>query len=347
MHNSGYAFFPIKSTQMASKILEHLERTTPKEKPSSSRLARTIEKSAMKLTSNLALGSLDKVESSKFLLSSHNNQKSEAPVQGNAPTTNAASTLTLSAEPPQKKPAFRMSAPEEIVPMHISSKLQIADLLTKGLTAHQLHFMIGFLTKYVMMGPLTLAIQPSDYLLNERMHIFGVVGCILCLFGMSIQDKAPIAAFDFHSIRDDVIAVGAKERKETVGERIAALQHLVSPYNKVMLFKIKEEDDKTIDQAFHTIFKGIHDKGTDGAMVPAGEPPSVSSTTMNIKVLNLYGLSGGNSRLDGYMAESSCEDDLVDDSRLIVELSLVRMILMMMVENVFVNCWFQVKKNHI
>nr|GFC03341.1 hypothetical protein [Tanacetum cinerariifolium] len=115
MHNSGYAFVPIKATQMASKILEHLERT-----PSSSRLAGTTEKSATKMTSNLALGILDKVKSSKFLLSSHNNQKSEghhhseenAPVQGNAPTTNAASTLALPAEPPQKKPAFRMSAPE-------------------------------------------------------------------------------------------------------------------------------------------------------------------------------------------------------------------------------------------
>ncbi|GJU66653.1 hypothetical protein Tco_1252912 [Tanacetum coccineum] len=148
MRNSGYAFVPTQSTQMASKILEHLERTSPKEKNSSSRVAGTTEKSANKLTSNLALGSLDKVESSKFLLSSQNNQKSEgqyrieengpqrfavplivlssmngnstardfevldddnystSPIQGNAPTTNAASTLALTAEPPPKKPAF-------------------------------------------------------------------------------------------------------------------------------------------------------------------------------------------------------------------------------------------------
>ncbi|GJU66651.1 hypothetical protein Tco_1252910 [Tanacetum coccineum] len=131
--------FSIRATnQMASKILEHLERTSPKEKNSSSRVAGTTEKSANKLTSNLALGSLDKVESSKFLLSSQNNQKSEgsapttnasstlalraephddnhstARVQGNAPTTNAASTLALPAEPPQKKPAFQMSVPED------------------------------------------------------------------------------------------------------------------------------------------------------------------------------------------------------------------------------------------
>ncbi|GKE03554.1 hypothetical protein Tco_1395572 [Tanacetum coccineum] len=138
--NSGYASVPTESTQMASKIFEHLERMSPKEKPSSSRLAGTIEKSATKLTSNLALGSLDKVESSKFLLSSQNNNESEgqhcieengpkrfavplnvlssmngnstAPVQGNAPTTNADSTLALPAEPPQKKRASQMSALE-------------------------------------------------------------------------------------------------------------------------------------------------------------------------------------------------------------------------------------------
>ncbi|GJX72578.1 hypothetical protein Tco_0309749 [Tanacetum coccineum] len=109
MRNLGYAFVPTVSTQMASKILEHLERTIPKEKPSSSRLARTTEKSATKLTSNLALGSRDKVKSSNSM-----NGNSTAPtVKGNAPTTNAASTLALPAEPPQKKPAFQMSAPED------------------------------------------------------------------------------------------------------------------------------------------------------------------------------------------------------------------------------------------
>ncbi|GKE36774.1 hypothetical protein Tco_1460179, partial [Tanacetum coccineum] len=135
MRNSGYAFVPTVSTQMASKILEHLERTIPKEKPSSSRLARTTKKSATKLTSNLALGSLDKVESSKFLLSSQNNQKSEGQhrIEENgpqrfvvplivlssmnwnstAPTTNAPSTLALPAESPQKKPAFQISAPKD------------------------------------------------------------------------------------------------------------------------------------------------------------------------------------------------------------------------------------------
>ncbi|GJZ95332.1 hypothetical protein Tco_0667535 [Tanacetum coccineum] len=141
MHNSGYGFVPIESTQMVSKILEHLERTSPKEKPSSSRLAGTTKKSATKMTSNLVHKSLDKVESSKFLLSSQNNHKLEvqhcieengpqrfaaplnvlsymngnsiAPVQGSTPTTNGASTLALPVEPPQKKPAFQIGAPED------------------------------------------------------------------------------------------------------------------------------------------------------------------------------------------------------------------------------------------
>ncbi|GJV60721.1 ATP-dependent DNA helicase RRM3-like protein [Tanacetum coccineum] len=62
-----------------------------------------------------------------------------------------------------------------------------------------------------------------------------------------------------------------------------------------MLFKIKEEDDKTIGQAFHIISKGIHEKGTDGAMVSAGEPPSISSTTMDRKLR----LTGGSN--DSYI----------------------------------------------
>ncbi|GJR61325.1 hypothetical protein Tco_1503487 [Tanacetum coccineum] len=103
--------------QKASKAIE---------KPSSS--ARKTEKWATKLISNLALGSLDKVESSKFLLSSQNNQKSEGqhcieengpqrfavPIivlssmneNSTTPTTNAPSPLALPVEPSQKKPAF-------------------------------------------------------------------------------------------------------------------------------------------------------------------------------------------------------------------------------------------------
>ncbi|GKF81832.1 hypothetical protein Tco_0240434, partial [Tanacetum coccineum] len=88
----------------------------------------------------MLLGSRDKVESSKFLLSSQNNQKTEGPhrieengpqrfavplivlssmngnstarVNNSAPTTNASSTLALRAEPRQKKPAFQMSVHE-------------------------------------------------------------------------------------------------------------------------------------------------------------------------------------------------------------------------------------------
>ncbi|GKD93553.1 hypothetical protein Tco_1373390, partial [Tanacetum coccineum] len=92
-----YAFVPTESTQMASKILEHLERTIPKEKPSSSRLARTTKKSATKWTKN-------SIAARDFEVSDHDNHSTAPPVvQGNTPTTNAASTLALPAEPPQKK----------------------------------------------------------------------------------------------------------------------------------------------------------------------------------------------------------------------------------------------------
>nr|GEX63885.1 hypothetical protein [Tanacetum cinerariifolium] len=90
--------------------------------------------------------------------------------------------------------------------------------------------------------------------------------------------------------------------------------------------------------------------GTDGAMVPAGEPPSVSSTTMNIKVLNLYGFSGGEfilSSLDVLQGFSFFLQigltlilatlDGLDVGLLGAELSLVRMILMMMVENTVIT----------
>lgn len=140
--NLGYASVPTESTQMASKIFEQLERMSPKEKPSGSRLG---------------LGSMDKVDSPKYLLSSQDNQKSEGQhhvrspdarestsqnkdkVEENIPrkfavphtvlssrnvnsmvtrgnsliVTNNDSKLKLPAEPPQKKRAFFMSANED------------------------------------------------------------------------------------------------------------------------------------------------------------------------------------------------------------------------------------------
>ncbi|GKB84293.1 hypothetical protein Tco_0956565 [Tanacetum coccineum] len=48
-----------------------------------------------------------------FEVSDDDNHSTAPTVNGNAPTTNAPSTLALPAEPPQKKPAFQMSAPED------------------------------------------------------------------------------------------------------------------------------------------------------------------------------------------------------------------------------------------
>nr|XP_043632155.1 nuclear pore complex protein NUP1-like isoform X2 [Erigeron canadensis] len=136
--NLGYASVPTESIQMASKIFEQLERMSPKEKPSGSRLA---------------LGNLEKVDSPKFLPSSEDHRKSESqhrtpeatfqskdkfeetglkaavsrnghslinrnstvPVGGNSLIiANTDSSLNPTAEPPQKKRAFQMSAHEEL-----------------------------------------------------------------------------------------------------------------------------------------------------------------------------------------------------------------------------------------
>nr|GEW57190.1 zinc finger, CCHC-type [Tanacetum cinerariifolium] len=130
MHNSGYAFVPIKLNQMASKILEHLESTIPKEKPSSSRLAGTTEKSATKLTSNLALGSMDKHQYKDLEVLDDDNQ-------GNAPTTNAASTLALLVEPLQKKPAFQMSAHKDLEVLDDDNHIPFLEGSTSFLTGHE------------------------------------------------------------------------------------------------------------------------------------------------------------------------------------------------------------------
>nr|GEZ28931.1 hypothetical protein [Tanacetum cinerariifolium] len=64
------------------------------------------------------------------------NGNSTAPVQGNAPTTNAASTLALPAEPPQKKPAFRMSAPEDLEVLDDDNHIPLLEGSTSFLTGH-------------------------------------------------------------------------------------------------------------------------------------------------------------------------------------------------------------------
>ncbi|PWA60020.1 hypothetical protein CTI12_AA386630 [Artemisia annua] len=153
---SGYANVPTKSTQTATKILQHLEKPSPKEKSSGS------TKSPTKLTLDMlhgqALRSLEKVDSPKLLSYPHDNQKSEVQhherihdsreltskgkekVEDNGsrkfPIPRSMMTLVngelsdtskdkapairineptakLTAEPPQKKRAFQMSAPED------------------------------------------------------------------------------------------------------------------------------------------------------------------------------------------------------------------------------------------
>ncbi|KAL8218342.1 hypothetical protein R6Q57_021715 [Mikania cordata] len=74
-----YASVPTKSTQMADKILQHLDKPSPIEKGSASTLAVIREKSPNKLRLDMlhgqALRSLEKMDSPKFLPSSHVIQK--------------------------------------------------------------------------------------------------------------------------------------------------------------------------------------------------------------------------------------------------------------------------------
>ncbi|KAM7463768.1 hypothetical protein LguiA_031889 [Lonicera macranthoides] len=81
--NTNSVRFPSKSSEMGTKILQHLEKLTPKEKSSESKLVGAREKSPTKLTSNMlsgqALRSLEHVGPSKFMqnaLDSHNSEDS-------------------------------------------------------------------------------------------------------------------------------------------------------------------------------------------------------------------------------------------------------------------------------
>ena len=81
--NTNSVRFPSKSSEMGTKILQHLEKLTPKEKSSESKLVGAREKSPTKLTSDMlsgqALRSLEHVGPSKFMqnaLDSHNSEDS-------------------------------------------------------------------------------------------------------------------------------------------------------------------------------------------------------------------------------------------------------------------------------
>ncbi|KAI3730235.1 hypothetical protein L1987_61404 [Smallanthus sonchifolius] len=151
-----HASIPTKSTQTANKILQHLDKPSPIENNSVSALAGMREKSPNKLSLDMlhgqALRSLEKVDSPKFLPSSHDIQKpvvSEMTLQSKDKTeedglrrfpvphniltsVNSDMTDTLKdktptvgitdlpskvIEEPKKKRAFQMSAPEDFFEM--------------------------------------------------------------------------------------------------------------------------------------------------------------------------------------------------------------------------------------
>ncbi|XP_022859630.1 nuclear pore complex protein NUP1-like isoform X2 [Olea europaea var. sylvestris] len=79
--STSYAHVPPKSTEVASRILQHLEKLSPKEKSSDPQLVALWEKTPNKLTPNMlhgqALRSLEHVESSKLLQDVHDDHKLE------------------------------------------------------------------------------------------------------------------------------------------------------------------------------------------------------------------------------------------------------------------------------
>nr|XP_043632929.1 nuclear pore complex protein NUP1 isoform X2 [Erigeron canadensis] len=85
MHGSGYALVPTKSTQTATKILQHLEKPSPKENKSGS--AESPTKLTLDMLHGKALRSLEKVEIPKSLNYPHDSEKSEAPHQAKIHTS--------------------------------------------------------------------------------------------------------------------------------------------------------------------------------------------------------------------------------------------------------------------
>ncbi|XP_075496684.1 nuclear pore complex protein NUP1 isoform X2 [Primulina tabacum] len=79
--SASYACVSSKSTEVAARILQHLEKLTPMEKSSESKLAAVREKSTFRLTPSMlrgqALRSMEGVDSSKLLLAVQDDQKLE------------------------------------------------------------------------------------------------------------------------------------------------------------------------------------------------------------------------------------------------------------------------------
>ncbi|CAA3003650.1 Hypothetical predicted protein [Olea europaea subsp. europaea] len=77
--STSYARVPSKSTEVASRILQHLEKLSPREQISERKLVALREKTPAKLTPNMlhgqALRSLEDMESSKLLLDVHDGHK--------------------------------------------------------------------------------------------------------------------------------------------------------------------------------------------------------------------------------------------------------------------------------
>ncbi|XP_019191883.1 PREDICTED: nuclear pore complex protein NUP1-like isoform X2 [Ipomoea nil] len=170
---------PTKSSETAAKILEHIDKLSPKEKPSASKRVAIKEKSSTKLTTNMlhgqALRSLEHLDSSRLLQSASNTYEPDNHANATLPDasdsklpkhgsvledrpTNFVDTVNhvanrevtfsgrdapasadsihpkFAALPPEKKCAFKMSAPEDSLELDedIGSNVPASKPLSEG-----------------------------------------------------------------------------------------------------------------------------------------------------------------------------------------------------------------------
>lgn len=90
---------PTKSSETAAKILEHIDKLSPKEKPSESKFAAIKEKSPHKLTTNMlhgqALRSLERLDSSRLLQSASNTYEAHNHANATLPDSSDSKLLKL------------------------------------------------------------------------------------------------------------------------------------------------------------------------------------------------------------------------------------------------------------
>jgi hypothetical protein len=76
--------------------------------------------------------------------------------------------------------------------------------------------------------------------------------------GMMMENKRNVCSLGESSIKrhKSDLSFSSKERKDKVGERISALQQIVSPYGKVTLFFLASKSKESVSQLI--LFSNVH-----------------------------------------------------------------------------------------